>query len=357
MKKPYNDLKAMRTARSGAVGYTTVANAMPASRDAAPYLGQTHVGGSYNQDDVARRIAASKGCQFGVEEIKRVWNAVGNYLLDRMPEELCAFDIGFARVRPAIGGSFPSMDAPFDAERNRVYVAVTPSDAIRDAVAGSSPVREGEAGDEPEVGNVTWDGVASQTIKSGEPFQIYGNALTLNVGDESAELRLPGGAGTVEVTVSAVAEGNWQRLNGSLAHAVEPCEGAKLVVKTHGYDPESGLKVVKSKPLTVLAGGTPPADPPVATSYESEGMEGEPVTLNGGSVKVNGTNLAGATKIAFRYAEDGEPFYEAYVTDESETTAECAQLGYAGTVTGENGFLSVITPSGESNKLACTFTA
>ena len=86
-------------------------------------------------------------------------------------------------------------------------------------------------------------------------------------------------------------------------------------------------------------------------------MEGEPVTLNGGSVKVNGTNLAGATKIAFRYAEDGEPFYEAYVTDESETTAECAQLGYAGTVTGENGFLSVITPSGESNKLACKFTA
>ena len=38
------------------------------------------------------------------------------------------------------------------------------------------------------------------------------------------------------------------------------------------------------------------------------------------------------------------------------STAECAQLGYAGTVTGENGFLSVITPSGESNKLACTFT-
>ena len=50
----------------------------------------------------------------------------------------------------------------------------------------------------------------------------------------------------------------------------------------------------------------------MATSYESEGMEGEPVTLNGGSVTVRGTNLAGATRIAFRYAEDGEPFYEAY---------------------------------------------
>ena len=353
MKKPYNDLKAMRTARSGAVGYTTVANAMPASRDAAPYLGQTHVGGSYNQDDVARRIAASKGCQFGVEEIKRVWNAVGNYLLDRMPEELCAFDIGFARVRPAIGGSFPSMDAPFDVERNRVYVSVTPSDAIRDAVAGSSPVREGEADGEPEVGNVTWDGVTSLTIKSGEPFHIYGNALTLNVGDESAELRLPGGAGTVEVTVSAVADGNWQRLNGSLAHAVEACEGAVLVVKTHGCDPESGLKVVKSRPLTVLAGATPSV--PTVTGYSADGESGAAISMDGGSLNVNGTNLAGATKVLFRYTEDGEPFYEANPTEATDAEVDCGSLGYTGEVESANGYLSVMTPNGESNKLACEF--
>ena len=249
MKNTNNDLKSLRSARSGAVGYTTVANAMPASRDAAPYLGQTHVSGSYTQDDVARRIAASRGCQFGVEEIKRIWNATGNYLLDRMPEELCAYDLGFVRVRPAIGGAFPTMDAAFDPERNRLYVSVTPSDTIRDAVAGTSPTREGGAVGEPEIGNVTWDGATSQTIKSGEPFAILGNALTLGVGDESAVLQLPGDAGTVDVTVSAVADGNWQRLNGRLAQAVEACEGAVLVLKTHGYDPDSGLKAVKVKAI------------------------------------------------------------------------------------------------------------
>ena len=354
MKNSNNDLKAMRTARSGTVGYTTVANAMPASRDAAPYLGQTHVGGNCNQDDVARRMAESKGCQFGVEEIKRVWNAVGNYVLDRMPEELCAFDLGFARVRPAIGGSFPSMDAAFDPERNRVYVSVTPSDAIRDALAGSSPVREGEAGGEPEIGDVSWDGVASMTVKSGEPFQIYGNALTLNVGDESAELQLPGGAGTVEVAVSAVAEGNWQRLNGSLARAVEACKGAVLVVKTHGYDPESGLKVVKSRPLTVLAGETPPAEPPVVTGYEADGMEGEPISLSGTELTVHGTHMAGATDVEFCYTADGEAFYTMGVGDSTDTSVS-GTTEWAHEPSSENGFIRVVGPGGTSEAFPCSF--
>ncbi len=298
MKNANNDLKAMRSAQSGTVGYKTVANGMPASRDAAPYLGQAHVGGSYTQDDVAHRIAASRGCQFGVEEIKRVWNAVGNYLLDRMPEEPCAYDLGFVRVRPAIGGPFPSMDAAFDPERNRVYVSVTPSDTIRNAVADSSPVREGgESGDQPEVGNVTWDDATSQTVKSGEPFKVYGNALTLNVGDESAELQLPGEAEPVAVALSPVVEGNWQRLEGRLAHPVEACKGAVLAVKTHGYDPDSGLKVVKSRPLTVLADAPTPVEAPTITSAGTRGDGDGYVNVTDSTLDVTGENIEPATQI------------------------------------------------------------
>ena len=70
---------------------------------------------------------------------------------------------------------------------------------------------------------------------------------------------------------------------------------------------------------------------------------------------VNGENLAGATRVLFRYSEDGEPFYEAYPTDTADTSVDCGALGYAGTLEGETGYISVVTPGGESNKLPCNF--
>ena len=73
--------------------------------------------------------------------------------------------------------------------------------------------------------------------------------------------------------------------------------------------------------------------------------------LQGGSE----TNLAGATKILFRFAEDGEPFYEAVPTEVTDTVVDCGSLGYSGEVESANGYLSVVTPKGESNKIPCTF--
>ena len=57
----------------------------------------------------------------------------------------------------------------------------------------------------------------------------------------------------------------------------------------------------------------------------------------------------------FRYTEDGEPFYEAYPTEVTDTEVDCGSLGYSGAVESPNGYLSVVTPKGESNKLPCTF--
>ena len=94
---------------------------------------------------------------------------------------------------------------------------------------------------------------------------------------------------------------------------------------------------------------------PVATSYEADGVEGEPITMDGSSLHVNGTNLADATTVLFRYTEDGEPFYEAYPTEVTDTVVDCGSLGYSGEVGSANGYLSVVTPKGESNKIPCTF--
>ena len=93
----------------------------------------------------------------------------------------------------------------------------------------------------------------------------------------------------------------------------------------------------------------------MVTSYEADGVEGEPITMDGSSLHVNGTNLAGATKVLFRYEEDGEPFYEAYPTEVTDTVVDCGSLGYSGEVGSANGYLSVVTPKGESNKIPCTF--
>ena len=345
-KTSNNDLKSTRTARSGSVGYTTVANAMPASQAAAPYLGQTHVAGSYTQDDVANRIAGSKGAHCGAEEVKRVLNAVGNYLLDRMPEELCSIDIGFAHVRPAIGGKFPSKDAAFDASRNCIYVLATPSAEIRDALATGTPTRMDTGGGKPEVGNVTWGG-ESLTLKSDEPFDVLGNALTLDGGDESAELSLPDGT-SVSVSLEPKTSGNWQRLVGRLEHSVDACEGAVLIVRTHGYDADAGLKTVKSKPLTVLAGAVVPE--PTITGAKTRGESDGSVNIAGGILDVEGTNLGTATAVELH--SDVEPTGEASLWQTVPATYADGKL-----TTGEldfdekpsdDGFVRVVTAGGSA---------
>ena len=68
-----------------------------------------------------------------------------------------------------------------------------------------------------------------------------------------------------------------------------------------------------------------------------------------------GTNLADATKVLFRYTEDGEPFYEASPSAVTDTTVDCNALGYTGTLEFRSGYFSVITPRGESNKVECGF--
>ena len=68
-----------------------------------------------------------------------------------------------------------------------------------------------------------------------------------------------------------------------------------------------------------------------------------------------GTNLTGATKVLFRYTEDGDPFYEASPSAVTDTTVDCNALGYTGTLEVRSGYFSVITPRGESNKFGCGF--
>ena len=277
------DLANLRAAASGAgaadVTYSVVPNAMPATQEAAPYLGRSRVAGSCSQDELAADVVAN-GCQMNMEEIKRVWNGFGAYLLDRMPEAPRAFDLGFIRVWPVIGGSFPASDAEFDPARNELYVAASPSAAIRDALSGGTPTSTGVSPAASVIRNVQEAGTdTANTIRNGARFAILGRNLTFGVGDECAELQLPNGGGTVPVTLEAQtsADGN-QRIFGRLAQDVAPCEGAKLTFWTHGLVRDSTLTPVSSGPLTVRAGEEPSG--PTFTKVTAPGHEDDPDWTN-----------------------------------------------------------------------------
>ena len=312
------DIERIDAARSGAdaasaVDYATFPNAMPASREAAPRLGRAYAAGTADQKEVYECMK-ELGCQMGEAEAVRVWNATAFVIKDNMPKDGRAYDIGFVRFFPALTGTFGSADADFDPNRNRLYVAAAPSDDIRNALSDGTPTRiDWEAANDAHIKNVTWgDGSDRNTIKSGEPFSIYGSGLTIGGGGERAELTLPDGGGTVAVTLSAPADdkGLGQRLVGHLATDVEACEGATLTVQTHGFDPEAAIQTVKSEKLTILAGDTPVVPAPTIDAAVTQGFEPGNIEAPGGVVEVSGSNLETATAIELLVGEDGTPVEE-----------------------------------------------
>ena len=235
MKTGSQKLDAARDGSStaAAVGFTTYLNAMPASQAAAPYLGRAQPAVTADQNDVAN-LMVKNGAQMGASEIVRILNETAFYIKDTLQEGCAlAFDLGFVRFGPVISGTFPSADAAFDRVVNRLYLAATPSDAIRDALKKGTPTRtDGTDAPEPRIRKVTWgDSEAVNVIKSGERFTVIGTALTLGHGGEHAELKLPNGD-IVPVTLEAQtpADDGSQRIVGRLAQAVDACEGAKLTL-------------------------------------------------------------------------------------------------------------------------------
>ena len=248
--------------------YATFPNAMPSSQEAAPRLGRAYAADTVGQAEVYARMK-EMGYQMGEAEAKRVWNALGLIVRERMPKDGYAYDLGFVRLFPAISGTFPTADAAFDPSRNRLYVAAVPSDEIRDALADGTPTRiDAPFQGDVRVDNVTWGaGTDRDTVKNGEPIDIHGSGLTVGNGDERAELQMPDGS-TIPVTLEAPqeAKGIGQRLVGRLAQPADACKGAILMVWTHGFDASDALRAIPSHKLTVLAGDAPGPTPIAQTS-------------------------------------------------------------------------------------------
>ena len=254
-------------------------------------------------------------------------------------------------VCAVITGSLPTADAAFDPERNSLELVLRLGDDIRYALTDTVPtIITDEDLTKLRVDNVMdlEEERPMNLIHGKHVFRVAGFNMVL--GDEDAAVYLENSMGTTfPLTVDEVVSKQLFK-----AHTTELLYGGdyKLVVKSRGGDAEGPLQTSfrRVKYLRVEDPQTP-----VVTSYEADGVEGEPITMDGSSLHVNGTNLADATTVLFRYTEDGEPFYEAYPTEVTDTVVDCGSLGYSGEVGSANGYLSVVTPKGESNKIPCTF--
>ena len=342
--------------KSMKVGYRLVRNGT-STADRAPYLGVAVPVGSLAYDNILTRML-DRGTHMTRATAQYFLNAFYEFAAEAIADDAVRINMGAVSIYPMIGGSFDSEDDEFRSPRNTLYVGATLSQEIRDAVSGIVPASLGEG---PANGTVKISSVmdlASETyrlIDGLNEFRIVGIDLTVPDGeDESLGLVAADGATKVaDITVVSTEDG--QRITCALASAV-PAGTYYVRLVSHGLDPTAPLVTALHK-VSVKAATVPPAPEPTpeATGYEADGESGAAISMDGGSLNVNGTNLAGATKVLFRYEEDGEPFYEAYPTEVTDTVVDCGSLGYSGEVESGSGYLSVVTPKGESNKLACVF--
>ena len=257
-------------------------------------------------------------------------------------------------VCAVITGSLPTADAAFDPERNSLELVLRLGDDIRYALTDTVPtIITDEDLTKLRVDNVMdlEEERPMNLIHGKHVFRVAGFNMVL--GDEDAAAYLENSMGTTFPLVidEVVSKQLFKAHTAMLLDAGD----YKLVVKSRAGDAAGPLQT-SFRRVKYLRVEDPVQEPtPMATSYEADGDAGGPITMDDSSLHVNGTNLAGATRVLFRYTEDGEPFYEAYPTEVTDTEVDCGSLGYSGEVESANGYLSVVTPKGESNKLPCTF--
>ena len=257
-------------------------------------------------------------------------------------------------VCAVITGSLPTADAAFDPERNSLELVLRLGDDIRYALTDTVPtIITDEDLTKLRVDNVMdlEEERPMNLIHGKHVFRVAGFNMVL--GDEDAAVYLENSMGTTfPLTVDEVVS---KQL--FTAHTAELLEAGdyKLVVKSRAGDAAGPLQTSFRKVKYLRVVDPEPVPPPVVASYEADGMEGEPISMDGGTLLVKGTNLADATKVLFRFTEGGEPFHEAYPADVTDAAVDCGSLGYSGEIESSDGYISVVTPNGESNKLPCAF--
>ena len=145
--------------------------------DKAPYLMRVVPNGEVHLDDILQEVAKQTG--WTVPTVRMYYNAFFE-LLQKKLQKGHKVKTALGTFEPAISGSFPCQDSPFDPKKNKVYIKVTPPDELRKALAKVTPVIVGGPESELMVAEVftgTLGAKGYNVVTSGESFVVTGDGF------------------------------------------------------------------------------------------------------------------------------------------------------------------------------------
>ena len=248
----------MATKKAVKLKYSLVPNTLPGSTGYHRSL--THIDsrdGVSFFEDVASNLPGQTAV--GAE---LVWNSMVEAIAENLAKYQYRVSIDGNTFEQAIPGSTESVNG---APSEGVYVSVTPSAALRSAVADIAPTYSDSEMDTPALKSVE-DLAAHKLgqIVATEPFRLVGNNITAEGDDETITVVAADGTEAVAEVIDE--DGLGAFIDARLSTALPPGKG-KVVLKTHGKrTPEGELRTLV-RSVTILAGEpTPPPEPIAETS-------------------------------------------------------------------------------------------
>ena len=147
------------------------------SADKAPYLMRVVSNGEVHLDDILQEMAKQTG--WTLPTVRMYYNV----FFEKLTEELQQgkkVKTALGTFEPAISGSFPCEDSPFDPKKNKVYIKVTPPESWQKALAKVTPVIVGgPEGDlmVAEVFTVALGAKGYNVVVSGQSFVVTGDGF------------------------------------------------------------------------------------------------------------------------------------------------------------------------------------
>ena len=145
--------------------------------DKAPYLMRVVSSGEVHLNDILREVAKETGLT--LPTVRMYYNAFFEQLTEEL-QQGHKVKTALGTFEPAISGSFPYEDSPFDPKRNKVYVKVTPPDELRKALAKVTPVIVGGPESELMVSEVFTGALGAKgynVVVSGQSFVVTGDGF------------------------------------------------------------------------------------------------------------------------------------------------------------------------------------
>ena len=145
--------------------------------DKAPYLMRVVSNGEVHLDDILREVAKETG--WTVPTVRMYYNAFFEQLTEELQQGK-KVKTALGTFEPAISGSFPNVDSPFDPKKNKVYIKVTPPVAWQKKLAKLTPVIVGGPESELMIGEVFTGSLGAKgynVVTSGESFVVTGDGF------------------------------------------------------------------------------------------------------------------------------------------------------------------------------------